>query len=418
MKKIISIFLIVCTLACSLHIGAAAVDVAFSDVTEDQWFYQPIMSSAGAGLIAGDPDGSYAPHRELSWVETVVFAVRLDQYIKGEHIYNAGDQSGVWYSIYTEYAKNNYFITGPDNNPSRTITRGEASEIFARVLLANGEPEKVNELDHNHFFDVPAGHEYNASVILLAEAGIVNGISNGVFGVDSSFKRSEVATIVSRMAGLVEKAQIKKPEHSPLYTEGLDAEELITYFAEVCLDTEFGDKESNQYLRKWVQPIYYRVHGAPTAEDIITLEKFVETINNIPGFPGMYSATEGQSVNLNIHFCGEQDFIALMGSDFIGSSGGVSFQYSNYRIYSGKIAIRTDIPQSSRNSIIPEEIYNALGPVQDTSFRFDSIIYQWSDLNTVMSPEDELILKLLYNTSMLPGIDYESCAELIRTLYY
>ncbi|MBQ8264217.1 MAG: DUF2927 domain-containing protein [Oscillospiraceae bacterium] len=418
MKKSISTFLIVCLLVSCLSFGAAAAgDVSFTDVKEGQWFYDPIMTAADAGLVAGNPDGGYAPHRELSWVETVVFAVRLDQYMNGQPIYGSEDQVGVWYSIYTDYAKSHYFITKLDENPSRPISRGEAAEIFARVLMAQPPEPVLNDLDNNHFFDVPVGHEYHASVIVLAKAGIVNGVSDGVFGVDSTFKRSEVATIVARMAGLVEKATISKPEHSPLYIEGLSVDEVIVYFAEVCLDTEFGDKAANQYVRKWVQPIYYQVHGAPTAEDLITLEKFVETINGIPGFPGMYSADDWK-VNLNIYFYGERDFINIMGSDFSTSWGGVSFWYDNYRIYSERIAVRTDIPQSNRYSIIPEEIYNGLGPVQDTSTRFDSIIYQWSDLNTVMSPEDELILKLLYNSAMIPGMDYESCAETIRELYY
>lgn len=417
MKKAVSILLIFCLLAGCLSMGASAAGQGFTDVQEGQWFYAPIMTAASTGLVAGNPDGSYAPHRELSWVETVVFAVRLDQYLKGQPIYGAADQVGVWYSIYTDYALKNWFITAVDAEPSRPITRGEAAEIFARVLMAQPPQPLLNDLDDNHFFDVPVGHEYHASVILLAEAGIVNGVSEGVFGVDSHFKRSEVATIVSRMAGLVEKATIEKPEHSPLYIEGLSVDEVIGYFAEVCLDTEFGDKAANQYVRKWVQPIYYSVHGSPTGEDLLTLNKFVAVINEIPGFPGMFAGNDSNT-NLNIYFCGESEFNSIMGSSFVGCWGGVTFWYDSYRIHTEKIAIRTDIPQQNRYSIIPEEIYNGLGPVQDTTQRFDSIIYQWSDLNTVMSPEDELILKLLYSSAMIPGMGYESCAETIRELYY
>ena len=417
MKKLLSLILVFCLLAGIMGTAAYANGNGFSDVSVGQWFYEPIMGAASEGLVAGNPDGSYAPHKELSWAETVVFAVRLDQYLKGKPVYGAADQVGVWYSIYTDYAKSNYFITGLDANPSRAITRGEAAEIFARVLMAQPPQPLLNDLSVNHFFDVPQGHEYNASVILLAGAGIVNGVSDGIFGVDGHFKRSEVATIVSRMAGLVEKVEISKPAHSPLYIEGLGVDELIGYFAEVCLDTEFGDKEANQYVRKWVRPIYYRVHGTPSAEDTMSLKKIIDAVNAIPGFPGIYPGNDS-NCNLDIYFCGQQEFNSIMGSDFEGSWGGVSFWYENYRIYSEKIAIRTDIPQENRRSIIPEEIYNGLGPVQDTENRFDSIIYQWSDLNTVMSREDELILKLLYSTAIMPGMDYERCAAAIRELYY
>ena len=109
-----------------------------------------------------------------------------------------------------------------------------------------------------------------------------------------------------------------------------------------------------------------------------------------------------------------------MGEDYYGCWGGVSFDFSldDFGIYWEKIAVRSDIEQASRDSIIVEEIYNGLGLVMDTTERTDSIIYQYSDLNTEISGVDELLLRLHYHPDMPSGVTYDGAAQVIEGLYY
>jgi hypothetical protein len=107
-----------------------------------------------------------------------------------------------------------------------------------------------------------------------------------------------------------------------------------------------------------------------------------------------------------------------MGDNFIRMDGAVTFWYRNNCIYTATICYRTDISQSARNSVILEEIYNGLGPIQDTQLRPNSIIYQKYTEIQKLSPVDELILKLLYHPEMLPGMNAAQCEEVIRRLYY
>lgn len=208
------------------------------------------------------------------------------------------------------------------------------------------------------------------------------------------------------------------PQHSELYIEGLSVDDVIRYYAEVALNTEFGS--GADFVRKWTEPIYYRVFGFPSERDLEVLESFVTELNSIEGFPGMQPTTDDWLMNLEIYFYEEQDFNYIMGDDYIGCWGGVSFDFSldDHSIYWEKIAVRIDIPQENRDSIIIEEIYNGLGPVMDTEERTDSIIYQYSDLNTAMSAVDKLLLRLHYSPQMLSGMDYEGCAGVIGELYY
>lgn len=202
-----------------------------------------------------------------------------------------------------------------------------------------------------------------------------------------------------------------------LYIPGLSVDEVITYFNEVCLDAEFVNAGDASLLQKWTVPIYYMVHGEPTAEDTAVLSHFTAWLNTIEGFPGIYE-NQDAAANLQIYFCKEQELLDRMGDQFMGTDGAVTFWYSNNEISSAIICCRTEIPQVVRNSVILEELYNGLGPVQDTTLRDDSIIYSGYSEPQALTPVDELLLKLLYHPRMICGMDAEECEAIIRRLYY
>ena len=208
------------------------------------------------------------------------------------------------------------------------------------------------------------------------------------------------------------------PPHSELYIPGLGVEDVILYFNEVCLDAEIVNGGDPSRIQKWESPISYCIHGAPTGDDLETLEVFVSFLNTIEGFPGMAETDDIYESNLDIHFCGHEEMRNVMGPDFTGMDGAVTFWYDNDVIYDAVICCRTDLDQYLRNSVILEEIYNGLGPIQDTSLRPDSIIYADYAEPQVLTQIDKLILKLLYRPEMECGMDAQAAEEIIRKLYY
>lgn len=184
----------------------AQEQIHFTDVHPEHWFHDTVYAAAGAGLIAGGSNNMFMPDGELSWSQAVTFAVRLYQYNHGEYVYGSADQTGTnWYDVYVNYALERGVIAEIPENPNAIITRGEAAVIFAAVL---GEAEQVNDVPEGFFPDVPESGDIHDAAMALSRAGICNGVSGGLFGVDAVFHRSEVATIVARMAGLVPKAEI------------------------------------------------------------------------------------------------------------------------------------------------------------------------------------------------------------------
>ena len=208
------------------------------------------------------------------------------------------------------------------------------------------------------------------------------------------------------------------PTESPsLILPGVSTEDVICYFNEVCLDAEYIHSGDPSRLQKWETPIHYWIYGTPTPGDLTAFAEFRDWLNTIDGFPGIKEAKEPNEVNLRIHFCSQEDMISLMGENFFGMDGAVTFWYDRDEIYDAVICIRTDLDQELRNSVILEELYNGLGPIQDTWLREDSIIYAGYSQPQSLTAVDELLLKLLYRPELQCGMDARECEILIRELY-
>ena len=208
-----------------------------------------------------------------------------------------------------------------------------------------------------------------------------------------------------------------QPSQPNLSIEHVPVEDVLLYFNEVVLDAEYFDIGNPNLVQKWTVPIRYILYGAPTDEDLDTLNHFANWLNTIDGFPGIAKTDDPTAANLRIHFCDQEEMQTLMGEDYIGMDGAVTFWYENHEIYDAIICIRTDLDQHLRSSVILEELYNGLGPVQDTWLREDSIIYGGYSEPQALTPTDELLLKLLYHPDILCGMDAAECEEVIRQLY-
>ena len=211
---------------------------------------------------------------------------------------------------------------------------------------------------------------------------------------------------------------VTEPDHSPLYIPGVSPEDVMDYFGEVCLDAEYIIDGDPTRLQKWVSPICYILYGEPTEEDLATLTAFAQWLNSISGFPGMQEATIPAEANLKIYFCTKDEMLNILGSGFAGNDAGVTFWYNGANeIYDATICYRTDLDQTLRNSVILEEIYNCLGPIQDTDLRTDSIIYAGFSQPQSLTAVDELLLQLLDHPQMKCGMNASQCEAVIRQLY-
>ena len=210
-----------------------------------------------------------------------------------------------------------------------------------------------------------------------------------------------------------------QPAHSDWYISDLSAEDIICYFNEVALHSEYATGTGDATLiQKWELPIYYILEGDYTETDIATIREFADFFNGMTGSPGMYETNDPLQRNLRICFTDSKGIVEILGNNFEYADGGVTYWYDDDRIYDSTICIATYLEGTQRRSVILEELYNGSGLSQDTILRTDSLIYSYSDDAQWMTPVDQLLLMLLYHPQIQPGMDATQCEQVIRTLYY
>lgn len=139
----------------------------FRDTDPTAWYYPYVFLAKSKGIVNGNPDGTFAPSRQVNKVEFLKMmmltnGVDLQAYQEGGSPFSDAPASE-WYAPYMRYAKQ-FNIVSPNEqgqaNPSAFLSRGEASEILYRFLLLQrgGEVQQLlseaESLLNNAQFDV------------------------------------------------------------------------------------------------------------------------------------------------------------------------------------------------------------------------------------------------------------------------
>lgn len=173
----------------------------FTDVNEDDWFYDNVKFVYEKGLMTGAGEGIFNPQGDVKLSETVAIAARLHMIYTLGHEINAtplNNGSGNWYDRYVDYAKKNGILAEDYDEYNRPATREEFADIISFSLPA-GEMTAKNDIADGAIPDVTD----NEAVYLLYRAGILTGSDDsGAFLPESTIKRSHVAAIVSRIVDL------------------------------------------------------------------------------------------------------------------------------------------------------------------------------------------------------------------------
>ena len=122
-----------------------SLDNNFSDVAKGKWYNRAISTLAKAGIIKGDPAGTYRPDDPITRAEMAAIIARFGDFKEGGKTFS--DISGHWAQKYIELAASNGWINGnPDGTfkPNNNITRAETVAMINRVL--NRQTESNDDL--------------------------------------------------------------------------------------------------------------------------------------------------------------------------------------------------------------------------------------------------------------------------------
>ncbi len=124
------------------------VNLPFEDVLEDDWYYGAVAAAYTSGIITGDSENSFAPHRNVTREELVCMAARAVNfaglgYPGNEHM-NAKDFDKVstWavesYKMIGDYAPSGYDDTDPERPvrvlaPQQNATRYDVANMLYTI---------------------------------------------------------------------------------------------------------------------------------------------------------------------------------------------------------------------------------------------------------------------------------------------
>jgi len=139
----------------ALGIQPRASAVEYSDVPASNWAAGAIAQLTEQGLMGGYPDGTFGPDRPITRAEFAVVLVRANEMTRGKSESSLRDIDGHWAKGAILLAEQAGLIQGnPDGtfNPDSKLTRAQAVVILNRMLGLTSQ----EKFEHRELSDVPA----------------------------------------------------------------------------------------------------------------------------------------------------------------------------------------------------------------------------------------------------------------------
>lgn len=164
----------------------------FSDIgTTGSQARLAIMKLAEAGILNGNPDGTFTPKSNITRAETAIILARALGYGKTTAQPGFSDVSTNMkaYDAIAALTEAGVFAKAPKFNPDKLLTRAQ----MARVLTQSLKLEASNAVP---FSDVPATHWAKDEIEAVVSNGIMNGGSNSRFLPENNMTREQFAMTV------------------------------------------------------------------------------------------------------------------------------------------------------------------------------------------------------------------------------
>ena len=175
-------------------------EVRFSDVSESDWFYEPVCYLAERDILRGFEDGTFRPRDTLT--EMQLMKLMLKPFMPGEVEEPSGAQ---WWMPYAEFGLREGILTVED----LASLEEPASRLRAAVLLARlpllpdtedhpAEPDREGILAQIEDLEEIPEEDLDA-VIAVYGAGIMQGYDDGCFHGERTLTRAEGAAVILRL---------------------------------------------------------------------------------------------------------------------------------------------------------------------------------------------------------------------------
>ena len=177
------------------------VTLPFTDVSEGDWFYDPVCYVYSQGLMTGTSATTFEPNTSLSRAMLVAVLHRLE----GSPAASAGDfsdvASGDWYAQAVNWAASVGVVNGFDDGtfqPNAAITREQLAAILRNYAEYKGlDVTAVGDL--STYSDANSVSDWaKDSVVWAVGSGLLGGYEDNTLRPQGTTTRAEVASVLQR----------------------------------------------------------------------------------------------------------------------------------------------------------------------------------------------------------------------------
>jgi len=212
----------------------------------------------------------------------------------------------------------------------------------------------------------------------------------------------KVETLLSLDKGIVSNYFLSNDETDPTEVKNQEpktvkyrSQEVLDYYDEVVMNSEFNGKLDNEF--KWTTDMLIYVDGNPSEELISELKRVVIELNQIINPIELVFVNSRKESNMVVYFGSPEGFMGICSDvdrSFLDKNWGAAVVGNNR----GKMYVNTYRPnKDAQKHLIREELTQSLGLVND-SYKFpESIFYQGWTTTTEFTPIDRELIDMLYN---------------------
>lgn len=128
-----------------VQIPETVTQASFSDYKTDDWFAKYVEQAKTLGIVNGNPDGTYAPARNVVRAEFLKMLLILNSFKTekwaGQAMFT-DVPANEWFTPYMNYAGQAGLLTKDNKNmlyPARALTRGDVAEIMYLMIVIRSD---------------------------------------------------------------------------------------------------------------------------------------------------------------------------------------------------------------------------------------------------------------------------------------
>ena len=172
----------------------AAPTVKFTDVSKDDWFYEPVMWAVSNNITAGVSENKFAPNQTCTRAQAVMFLWNQagKPVVSRKNTFKDVKRSD-WYYNAVQWAVSEGITNGTSKttfSPSKTCNRAEI------VTFLWNQAGKPSVSANNPFKDVKSSDWYYKAVQWAVKKGVTSGTSKTTFSPTKACTRAQIVTFM------------------------------------------------------------------------------------------------------------------------------------------------------------------------------------------------------------------------------